>query len=263
MDHGIYIDGCQDIDGAEIAYNYLWDNDVGRGPLMVDNHQNTRCSADVYMKSNHWHHNLVSAENYPSRCLGIYDLSWDSGESSEPDPAYIYNNIFIGCGDDWNGALYHNNGYALIFNNTFINSRGTSIQIYDNASDERMLGVTIVNNLMIQDQGVTQSAIENNGSDESLITVDHNFYENSPSYTSDDNAVSGAADLTVNQVSYNPVIVNTGSPIINQGSSSVSATVSVDFYGMDRNDTYDIGAVENSSSNTTLVPPSPPILIVN
>lgn len=264
LDHGIYIDGCQHIDGAEIAYNYLWDNDVGLGPLMVDNHQNTRCSADVYMKSNHWHHNLLSAENYPTRCLGIYDLSWDSGESREPDPAYIYNNIFIGCGDGWNGAVYHNNGYAFILNNTFINSKGKSIQIFDNASDERVLGVTIVNNLMIQAPGVTQSAIENNGSTESLIDVDHNYYENSSPYISDDNSVSGSANLTVNPASYNPVIVNTSSPIINHGSSSVSDTLSVDFYGVNRALTCDIGAVEYTGSGMVATTrPNPPILFVD
>lgn len=247
LDHAIYIDGCQNLAGGEVAYNYIYDNDVGKGPLLVDNHQNERCDNNSeFMKSNHWHSNVISAEAYKTRCLGIYDLSWDAGESQEPDPAYVYNNTFIECGDGWSGALYHLNGHAFIFNNTFINSRGKSIQIYDNASNEEMLGATIVNNVFIQKNGVGEVAIENNGADENRIHVDNNYYENTPVYASDANAITGSASagMTIDSTAYNPVIVNADSPLIDSGSASVATLADVDFYAANRSGKIDIGAVE-------------------
>lgn len=258
LDHAIYIDGCQDKAGADVAYNYIWDNDVERGPLLVDNHQNDRCRSGTAMKSNFWHHNVISAERFKSRCLGIYDLSWDAGESQEPDPAYVYNNIFIGCGDAWQGAFYHQNGYAFIYNNTFVDSKGKSIQLYNNASNEPILGSTIVNNVFIRGAGVSEPAISNDGADESVIHVDNNFYENSPPYASDGSAVTGSTDLIVDSSAYHPVIVGASSPLINAGSQAVSGVVRNDFYIVDRPTIIDIGAVEFAGEIEVAVRPNPP-----
>jgi len=146
LDHSIYIDGCQELAPNEIAYNYSYDNLIDRGPHFVDNHQRTRCKSDVYQKSNHWHNNLLSCEADSSRGIGIYDLSWDKGEANEPDPAYVYNNILIGCGDGWNGAMYHSNGHAVFYNNILLNNQGKGIQLLD-ASD--VLSSKVINNIIV------------------------------------------------------------------------------------------------------------------
>jgi len=248
LDHSIYVDGCQELAANEIAYNYSYDNQIDRGPHFVDNHQNNRCKSDVYQKSNHWHNNLLSCEGDASRGIGIYDLSWDKGEANEPDPAYVYNNILVGCGDGWHGAIYHANGHAVFYNNILVNNQGKGLQLFDDSS---VLSSKAINNIIV-----------NTTNDEYITGAKHTFDSNSyfggpansiPS--SDTNAVVADPMITVDSTAYNPVIIHKDSPIIGKGSPLVSALVTKDFFGNKQIGSYNIGAVGN-----VVIPPMPPIM---
>ncbi|VAW88623.1 hypothetical protein MNBD_GAMMA17-2292 [hydrothermal vent metagenome] len=248
LDHSIYVDGCQELAANEIAYNYSYDNLIDRGPHLVDNHQQNRCSSDVYQKSNHWHNNLISCEADASRGIGIYDLSWDKGEANEPDPAYVYNNILVGCGDGWNGAMYHSNGHAVFYNNILFNNQGKGIQLHDNS---RVLSSKAINNIIV-----------NTTNDEYVTgdrhTFDSNSYFGGPADSipsSDTNAIVTDPMITVDSTAYNPVIIDQDSPIIGKGSSLVSALVTKDFFGTKQIGSYNIGSVGN-----VVMPPMPPTM---
>lgn len=236
LDHSIYIDGCQDLAANEIAYNYSYDNLIDRGPHLVDNHQENRCSSEVYQKSNHWHNNLISCEAQASRGIGIYDLSWDKGEANEPETAYVYNNILVGCGDGWHGAIYHANGHAAFYNNILYDNQGKGMQLFDSPT---VLSSVAINNVIVNgtmDEYVTGDR----------HTFDSNAYFNGPAESipsSDQNAVLADPMITVNSSAYNPVILDKDSPLIDAGSSIVSSLVSDDFFGHKRMGIYEIGAV--------------------
>jgi len=182
LDHSIYIGGCYPTKGAEVAYNYSYDNVIGRGPHISVNHQEVRCGKKVpdpdrpgkektihdhtlWVKSHYIHNNVVDcrisdqarSEAPPlddekkytttSRGIGIYHLSWQEGvNETEPEPSQVYNNVLKSCGNG--GALYHNNGHANFFNNTLIDSIGSSISVGTQRTDEPHLSTQIVNNIM-------------------------------------------------------------------------------------------------------------------
>ncbi|MCF6298747.1 MAG: right-handed parallel beta-helix repeat-containing protein [Thiomicrorhabdus sp.] len=248
LDHSIYVGGCQELAGNEIAYNYSYDNLIDRGPHFVDNHQQNRCASDVFMLSNHWHNNVISCEADASRGIGIYDLSWDKGDANEPDPAYVYNNILVGCGDGWNGAMYHANGHAVFYNNILFNNQGRGIQLYDNS---RVLSSKAINNIIV-----------NATTDEYVVgdrhTFDSNSYFGGPADSipsSDTNAVVADPMITVDSTAYNPVIIDKDSPIIGKGSSAVSYLVTRDFFGTKQAGSYNIGSVGNIDSEGGIVIP--------
>ncbi|NOY73965.1 MAG: hypothetical protein GXP14_16615 [Gammaproteobacteria bacterium] len=248
LDHSIYIDGCQDLAANEIAYNYSYDNLIDRGPHLVDNHQQNRCPSDVYQKSNHWHNNLISCEAQPSRGIGIYDLSWDKGEANEPETAHVYNNILVGCGDGWHGAIYHANGHAAFYNNILYNNKGKGLQLFDS---ETVLSSVAINNVIVHADGITDAYVTGE-----RHLFDSNSYFNGPGASipaSDTNAVTENPLITVNTAAYNPVIINEGSPLLNAGSSAVSTIVTKDFFGTPQLGIYNIGAVES-----VITPPMPP-----
>jgi len=249
LDHSIYIDGCQELAANEIAYNYSYDNLIDRGPHFVDNHQVNRCKSDVYQKSNHWHNNLISCEADASRGIGIYDLSWDKGEANEPDPAYVYNNILIGCGDGWNGAMYHSNGHAVFYNNMLINNQGVGLQLHDNRD---ILSSAAINNVIINstDDDYVQKSERH--------TFSNNSYFGGPADSipsSDTNAVLTDPMITVDSTAYNPVIIHKDSPIIGKGSSLVSTLVTTDFFGTKQVGSYNIGSV---GVGNVVIPPMAP-----
>ena len=256
LDHSIYIDGCQENTPNEIAYNYSYDNFIDRGPHFVDNHQESRCSSSVYQKSNSWHHNLISCEADKSRGIGIYDLSWDKGEANEPEPAHVYNNILVGCGNGWHGAMYHTNGHAYFYNNILYNNQGRGIQV---DQGDMLLSSRIINNLIV-----------NTTSDE-YISGDKRYYDSNAYYNgdagtipaSDANAVTSAPQITVDSSAYNPVVLTDNSPLIDAGSSDVADLVVDDFYGNARVGSHDIGAVQwlgggEAPATPAPSPPNPP-----
>ncbi|MCF6280049.1 MAG: T9SS type A sorting domain-containing protein [Flavobacteriaceae bacterium] len=254
LDHSIYISGCQEIEGADIAYNYSYDNYFDRGPHFVDNHQGNRCASDVYMKSNYWHHNVIACGedetatggvDNRSRGIGIYDLSWDVGEANEPEPAYVYNNILIGCGKEWHGAMYHNNGHAKFFNNTLVNSRGKGIQVTGGLS----LTTEIKNNVIIQETGISDNYVDfTQGSSTPDVGNNSYFGGSSSPYSGDSNPITSDPQITVDLSSAFPLTIASSSPLIDAGTSSVSSIVIDDFNSTIRLGSFEIGAVEFSST---------------
>jgi len=251
LDHSIYIDGCQDIDGADVAYNYSYDNNIHKGPHFVDNHQNNRCSDGEFMKSNHWRHNVIvcgedNSDNggidNRSRGIGIYDLSWDDGDAQEPEPAYVYNNLLVGCGRGWDGAMYHNNGHAKFFNNTLVNSRGKGIQIVDG----NVLTTEIRNNVIIQEAGFSDNYIDNSQSDSTPDVGNNSYFGGTASaYADDMNPVTADPQVTVDLSSPFPLRIAETSPLIGAGDPSVLNSVVIDdFDSIIRPNTIGIGAVE-------------------
>ncbi|MCF6323751.1 MAG: hypothetical protein L3J89_05425, partial [Gammaproteobacteria bacterium] len=202
-------------------------------------------------KSNHWHNNLISCEADASRGIGIYDLSWDKGDANEPDPAYVYNNILVGCGDGWNGAIYHANGHAVIYNNTIVNNQGVGIQLHDKSP---VLSSAALNNVIIStgDEYVQRS-------ERHLFS--NNSYFGGPANSvpsSDTNAIVADPMIAVNSTAYNPVIIDKNSPLIGAGLLIKSMSVGMDFYGTVREGKYSIGAV--SSANATSPDPVIPLI---
>jgi len=59
FDHGIYLNGCSPNEGIKLGWNYVFDNDVGRGPEIVVNHEADRCPSDVFLKSHFIFNNIV------------------------------------------------------------------------------------------------------------------------------------------------------------------------------------------------------------
>ncbi len=250
LDHSIYLSGCQDEEGADVAYNYSYDNYFDRGPHFVDNHQVNRCASDVYMKSNHWHHNVIvcgedetatGGVDNRSRGIGIFDLSWDVGDANEPEPAYVYNNILIGCGKQGHGALYHNNGHAKFFNNTLINSKGIGIQVTGGLA----LTTEIKNNVFSHEAGISDNYVDITGN--SIPDVSNNSYfgGTSSAYVGDLNPITSDPQVIVNLSPVFPLTISETSPLIGAGNPSVLNTVVIDdFYSIVRPNPVGVGAVE-------------------
>ncbi|MCF6319352.1 MAG: hypothetical protein L3J83_08755, partial [Proteobacteria bacterium] len=202
--------------------------------------------------SNHWRHNVIvcgeDERDHPggvdnrSRGIGIYDLSWDSGEANEPDPAYVYNNILIGCGRGGYGAIYHNNGHAKFFNNTLVNSRGKGIQVTGGLS----LTTEIKNNVFIHEAGISDNYIDFSQGNSTPDVSNNSYFGGTPSaYAGDLNPVTADPQVTVNVSSAFPVTIAATSPLIGAGDPSVMDTVVIDdFDSTVRPNTIGIGAVE-------------------
>lgn len=236
LDHALYLSGCSPVAGSEVAFNFSYDNSFDRGPHMVVNHQESRCSDGEYLKSHSFHHNLIDCTGSPSRAIGIYDQSWDEGEPVEPEPTYVYNNITDGCGVDGFPAMYHNNGHAVFYNNTLLRSVGPGFDI----SADNVLSTTIVNNIVVQAQDAGEYI---NGEPS---TVDNNLYFGGGPYSgADANALEVDPELEPGAFGL-PYGVGAGSPLIDRGTSMVEDTVVNDFNATPRpqGEGYDLGAVE-------------------
>jgi hypothetical protein len=133
LDHGIYITGCAPEVGNELGWNHVYDNSFDRGPLIVVNHQGTRCSSDVFLKSHYIYNNFVDCSVYPSRGIGLFDLSWDGLPETEPEPTYVYGNIVLGCGfEDLasdHTSVYQAGAHGRWYNNSIIDSRTRGVSI--------------------------------------------------------------------------------------------------------------------------------------
>ncbi|MCV6638296.1 hypothetical protein [Candidatus Albibeggiatoa sp. nov. NOAA] len=141
FDHGIYLSGCSPNEGVKFGWNYLHDNDFGRGPVISVNHQGDRCATDETLKAHFIFNNIVDCSLQRSTAVGIYDLSYDIGEP-EPEPTYVYNNLIVNCGTydptdnhvQWTPTMYHANGHARFYHNTLFNSGYLGFQTSDSAS---------------------------------------------------------------------------------------------------------------------------------
>jgi len=259
LDHAVYILGCSSTStGNEVAYNYIYDNNFGAlsgvkntgfAAMIVVNHQSKRCAVNERLLSHRIHNNFISCEDYYARGIGIHDLSWDRGETSQPQPTLVYNNITLNCGvanavyaADY-AAAYHDNGNAVFFNNSFLNNHGMGFEM---GGGKLNLETQLKNNVF------TQLGTEEDCQDGKPETISHNAYWGCKPWGP--NAVMNNPLITINKAGYDPVTLSPASPLIAAGDPSVKSVtinneifvvVERDFYGTLRGkDKVSIGAVE-------------------
>jgi len=262
LDHAIYFSGCQETVGGVAAWNLIDDNDFGSpldpadsgyGALIVDNHQEVRCTSDQQLQSLRVHNNLISCENFYARAIGIHKQSWDAGTDTagEPEPALVYNNITINCGvadagtieqpvpdpEQASPVVYQDyDTHAGWFNNLFFNSHG---------------GMSVSGSVL-------SSAVQNNAFTRSSRGTIGACNGSAPSPNSHNSVFGGCADAGTNSITadplitfgsifdYTPISINTASPLKNAGTPILSLTVNGDVY-----DGVDIDFLGNPRSTTT------------
>lgn len=239
LDHAIYLSGCAPNVGNEVAYNWIYDNNFGYGPMIVVNHQDARCASNVRLASHYIHSNFIDCTNYPSRAIGLYHQSWDAGTDTagEPEPTYVYNNITYNCGNVDQPVAYQNSAHGRWYNNTFYNSLSESISSLS-VSGTRVVSAEIKNNIFHKTSP--------NGA---------YYSEGAPSFTSSNNLYFGAGNGPVsdaNAVNADPLItvdaanatvtIASNSPANNAGDDTTLTTVIKDFFGNIRQSIIDIGA---------------------
>ena len=260
LDHAIYLNGCAPDEGNYVGWNYLYDNDFGRGPILVVNHQENRCDSSEILKSHFIFNNIIDCNPQRSRAIGIYDLSYDSGEP-EPDPTYVYNNIVMNCGtydpsDSEVGhapAMYHNNGHARFYNNIFHNSGYVG---FSAGGSSLKLSTHFRNNIVT----MTQDFPGNGGTTE-YVEVDENTYLSNNLYygNGDYPSCAGCPEDMENVNNEDPLFVNPVavnfqlqefSPAIDAGTADLLfeflppyyAPITRDIHLILRESPYDLGA---------------------
>ncbi|MGB0750907.1 MAG: hypothetical protein ACPGQI_03070, partial [Gammaproteobacteria bacterium] len=159
LDHAIYIKGCASDGGQVVAWNHVFDNDFGRGPLISVNHMDdrrlrppNRCKDGQVMDGHLIFSNRVDCKLQRATAVGIYDLSYKPGEP-EPEPTVVFNNIFHRCGtyehdkkrnireafaatlENGSGHFYHNTWFDTGFRALLIGndkSRGRLDAVFKN-----------------------------------------------------------------------------------------------------------------------------------
>jgi hypothetical protein len=196
-DHAIYVSGCAQNEGNELAWNNVSGNDFAEGPNIVVNHQANRCGLGQYLKAHFIHDNIVDCTAFRSKAIGIYDLSWDPRDIGEqqPEPTYVYNNLLVGCGNNdvsiphsrWIPVISVSNGKAYIFNNTIYNARYAGVSVkgfYDswgpNPGITRIISVTIANNIIHMNSDISATLggdkyISINAADKGVVSIQNNI----------------------------------------------------------------------------------------
>ncbi len=270
LDHGTYFSGCADIEGNYLGWNYVYDNDFGRGPELSVNHQEDRCAPNTQILKSHFiFSNIVDCMPQRATVINVYDLSYDPGEE-EPEPIFIYNNIFANCGTlDFNDTdnvgwapasiTQPSRGHSRFYNNTFYNMHYVGFQV---GSGE--LSSYFRNNIMVMnssgvlaDSRAHQYVINGNRGKSNTVISDNLFYDIGA------NTMNLAdLDTATNVEGQNPLFVNPSdfdfnlkkeSPAINAGVNDLIfevqapafAPVSKDIFGRERSGKYDLGAVES------------------
>jgi hypothetical protein len=254
LDHAIYSQACAS--EIEIAWNRIYDNNFGAGPLISINYESDRCATGQYAGVASVHDNIVDATNYPSRGLYTFEQSYTPGDTVIP-LTRVWNNVFINCGvDNYNGSIHIRDGAMEIFNNTFYNSRTYAVYIGGGGTATPDIPyVKIYNNIFhMRSDALAYYELDPPGT-ESLIRAEKNIYYGLGSYT-------GVIDPS--PINANPMFVNAaglnfhlsaGSPAIQTGSTSVEAYVARDLDGFVRSrSTFDIGAYLYNSNV-----PNPPL----
>ncbi len=271
LDHGTYFSGCADIEGNYLGWNYVYDNDFGRGPELAVNHQQDRCAPGTQILKSHFiFNNIVDCLPQRATTVNVYDLSYDEGEE-EPEPIFIYNNIFANCGTlDFNdtedvgwavaSVTQSSRGHSRFYNNTFYNTHYVGFEV---SSGE--LSTYFRNNIMVMNSsGVLadsrdhQYVINGNRGQINTVISDNLFYDIGANTMNLDDL-----DTTSNIEGQNPLFVNPsdfdfelkkGSPAINAGANDLVfevqapsfAPISKDIFGRARSGQYDLGALESN-----------------
>ncbi|MGV6853212.1 MAG: hypothetical protein ACWA5R_13695 [bacterium] len=264
FDHGSYFSGCAPIEGNHLGWNYYYDNDFGRGPLMAINHQENRCIPDVEILKAHFvFNNIADCSSQRATAINVYDLSYDIGEP-EPEPTYVYNNLFLNCGTldlsnqlniGFAPAVIANSAHSRFYNNVIYNSEYVGFAITSN-----ILSVRFQNNIIVMDSsspldGRDDKYIQDQSN--GLSTISNNLLFDKGNSTTDISDI----DTVANIVGQNPLFNNpasgdftlsSNSPAIDAGTNNLLFEVSPPNYApinrdieyILRSSNYDIGAHE-------------------
>lgn len=278
LDHATYFSGCATVEGSQLGWNYVYDNDFGRGPELSVNHQQERCETGVQVLKSHFiFNNIVDCLPQRAVATNIYDLSYNDGEE-EPGPIFIYNNVFTNCGTldledtmnvGWAPVVTINTerGHSRFYHNVFYNGNyvGLNISYNDQVNpNSNALSTYFRNNIVVMNSsGILGDSrahqyVINNG-DPTVTSISDNLF-----YDMGANEMNlNDLDLATNTEGLNPLFTDAenldfslqaDSTAINAGATDLVldadpafpsyAPISRDMFGNLRDGQPDLGALE-------------------
>ncbi len=282
FDHAVYFSGAPIEEGSHLGWNYIYDNDFGRGPEIAVNHQGDRVPEKMNVKSHFVFSNIVDANPQRATFINIFDLSYDEGDPVDPEPIFVYNNIFINGGTldtvnsydiGWATAISITRDHSRFYNNTIYNTAYQGIGV--GRGVEGHFSTNIQNNALIMNSNVKVDRDEHfyltDTSYPNTAKITNNlFYDtghgnirdyipwakNNPRGFDKELNISNENPLFKNEVSdkvelldFSPI---KNSPLIDSGINKLDnidmlpdyAPITRDIFFRDRKGNFDIGAVE-------------------
>lgn len=264
FDHATYFSGCAHEEGNHLGWNYVYDNDFGRGPELSINHQQNRCEPGTEILKAHFvFNNIVDCSPQRAVAINVYDLSYDAGEP-EPEPTYVYNNLFLNCGTldksntnhiGWAPAIIANTAHTRFYNNVLYNTEYLGFQVSGN-----ILSTEFRNNIVVMN-----SSSPLDGRDDLYLNIDspaHSHISNNLFFDMGDSVTDSTdIDALVNLLGEDPLFVNPAgldfrlrvdSPAIDAGASDLLfevpapayAPITRDIIFAPRQGAYDLGSYE-------------------
>ena len=250
QDHGVYVQGCPDEVGSEVAYNYVYDHSVDRGPVVVVNHQQNRCPSTAFVKSHYIHSNVVDCSDHRARGIAVYDLSWDGPPETEPEPTIIYNNIVNSCGREVYPAMYTNAAHTEWYNNTVYNAVGVGLEIMN----PRVISTKVKNNIFHMAESSARYVNHVDGT----LDISHNLYFGGDSRTALGEAAIEADPMVTIDTQNWLFSIDENSPAKDAGTTIALPQQLRDFNGLIYTGPKDIGAIEFSDGAPVEVPDPEP-----
>ncbi len=267
FDHATYFSGCADIVGSHLGWNYVYDNDFGRGPELSINHQENRCAPDTQILKAHFvFNNIVDCSPQRAVAINVYDLSYDTGEA-EPEPTFVYNNLFMNCGTldksntehiGWAPTIIANTAHTRFYNNVLYNSEYLGFQTSSNILSTEFRNNIVVMNSSSPLDGRDDLFVNDSSAGRANIS-DNLFFDMGDSVTK-----ATGIDESLNIVGLDPLFENpdildfrlqSGSPAINSGANDLLfdvpapdyAPINRDIIYAVREGAYDLGIYEYHS----------------
>ncbi len=189
LDHAVYFAGAPTVEGSHLGWNYIHDNDFGRGPEIAINHMDKRVPEGQRVKAHFIFSNIVDALPQRATFINVFDTSYDPGEE-DPDPVFIYNNLFLNGGtyDENNrynvgdsDALVITRDHSRVYNNTFYNIAFGGVWLVGN-DDEGHYSSNIQNNIFVMNSDVevaygVHSYLTDNGTYKKAIVTNNIMFD--------------------------------------------------------------------------------------